>query len=256
MAQQSDNAPRLQFELTPYVWLPTIDLRAESQVRTGTTATTSLSIGVGDYISKLNFAGMLAASARYERFSLHTDFIYLNANSENAAVRSVTTPILRLPVSDTLNASTRIQSTIWTLAGGYSVAEGKWGQVDVTSGVRLLVLDQDVNYVLSRDITAANRSTILNRVGSLSASGTIWNGIVGIRGRLLVPDSDFYVPFYFDVGSGGAVWSWQAFAGLGYRTRVVDLSAGYRYLSFRQHGSAVVQELSMGGPIIAATFRF
>lgn len=77
MAQGTATEPRLQFELTPYIWMPTIDLRADSQLRNGTVVTTNLSIGAGEYLTKLNFAGMLAAGARYERFSLITDFMYL-----------------------------------------------------------------------------------------------------------------------------------------------------------------------------------
>lgn len=256
LAQEVDKAPRLQFELTPYIWMAAIDVRAESQLRTGTTVSTNLSIPVADYLTKLNFAGMVAGTARYERFSLHTDFIYLNANSDNTEVRSVRTPLLQLPVTNTLNSSTRIQSTIWTLAGGYAVAEGEWGTVDVIGGVRLLALDQDVNFSLSRDITAPNGNVVLGRAGSMSASATIWNGVVGVRGRVRIADSDFYVPFQFDIGSGAAVWSWQAQVGIGYRTRWADLSAGYRYLSFQDSRNAVLQKLSMGGPILAATFRF
>lgn len=256
LAQEVDKAPRLQFELTPYIWMAAIDVRAESQLRTGTTVSTNLSIPVADYLTKLNFAGMVAGTARYERFSLHTDFIYLNANSDNTEVRSVRTPLLQLPVTNTLNSSTRIQSTIWTLAGGYAVAEGEWGTVDVIGGVRLLALDQDVNFSLSRDITAPNGNVVLGRAGSMSASATIWNGVVGVRGRVRIADSDFYVPFQFDIGSGAAVWSWQAQVGIGYRTRWADLSAGYRYLSFQDSRNAVLQTLSMGGPILAATFRF
>ena len=256
MAQSTQTEPRLQFELTPYIWLPTIDLRLNNQARNGTTVTTNLSIGAGDYLTKLNFAGMVAAGARYERFSILTDLMYLNANSDDTDIRSVRTPILRLPVTDTLATSTRIQATIWTLAGGYSVAEGTWGQVDVIGGLRLLVLDQTVGYSLTRDVTRPGGGTILSRGGNLAASGTIWNGIAGVRGRVRVPESDFYVPFHFDIGSGGAVWTWQAFLGLGYQTPWADFSAGYRYLSFQQHGNAIVEKMSMGGPIITATFRF
>ncbi len=54
VAQSTQTEPRLQFELTPYIWLPTIDLRLNNQARNGTTVTTNLSIGAGDYLTKLN----------------------------------------------------------------------------------------------------------------------------------------------------------------------------------------------------------
>jgi hypothetical protein len=256
MAQGAATEPRLQFELTPYIWMPTIDLRADSQLRNGTVVTTNLSIGAGEYLTKLNFAGMLAAGARYERFSLITDFMYLNANSDSTGIRSVSSPILSRPITDTLYTSTRLQTTIWTLAGGYAVAEGDWGQVDVIGGLRLLALDQTVNYSLARDVTTPGGTVVLGRSGNLSANGTVWNGIAGIRGRVKVPESDFYVPFYFDIGGGGSVWTWQAYLGVGYSTKWADISVGYRYLSFQQSGNAILEKLNMGGPIAAATFRF
>lgn len=256
MAQEPRTEPRLQLEVTPYLWLPSIDIRMNNQTRVGTTVTTDLSISPREYLTKMNFVGMVAAGARYERFSLLTDFIYLNANTESTRLRSVQTPVLSLPATDTRFSSTRIESTIWTLAGGYSVAEETWGQVDVIGGVRLLVLDQTVNYGLSRDVTAPGGSVVLNRGGNLSASGTFWNGIVGLRGRVRIPESNFYVPFHFDIGGGGKIWTWQAFTGIGYVTRWADIAAGYRYLMFRQYGDAIVEKMAMGGPILTATFRF
>ncbi len=180
----------------------------------------------------------------------------LNANSDSTGIRSVSSPILNRPITDTLYTSTRLQTTIWTLAGGYAVAEGDWGQVDVIGGLRLLALDQTVNYSLARDVTTPGGTVVLGRSGNLSANGTVWNGIAGIRGRVKVPESDFYVPFYFDIGGGGSVWTWQAYLGVGYSTKWADISVGYRYLSFQQSGNAILEKLNMGGPILAATFRF
>jgi len=60
-------------------------------------------------------------------------------------------------------------------------------------------------------------------------------------------DSDVCEPFHFDIGSGAAVWSWRAFAGVGYRTGWADFSFGYRHLSFQNHGEGVPRKLSMGG---------
>ena len=77
-----------------------------------------------------------------------------------------------------------------------------------------------------------------------------------IRGRVRIVDSDVCEPFHFDIGSGAAVWSWQAFAGVGYRAGWADFSCGYRHLSFQNHGEGVPRKLSMGGPVMSAMFTF
>ena len=63
------------------------------------------------------------------------------------------------------------------------------------------------------------------------------------------------MPFYFDVGTGASNVTWQAFAGIGYQTKRMGVSVGYRYLSF-ENGSKAITHLALGGPIIMANFRF
>jgi len=129
------------------------------------------------------------------------------------------------------------------VAGGYTVASGNWGNVDVLAGYRMLAVNETTDFSLAAVITRPDGSVALGRSGKLSAGRTIWNGIGGIRGRFYLGDADwfgggrFYLPFYFDVGGGGSHPTWQAFGGIGYQTRLVGLTLGYRYLSFQQGGS-------------------
>src|SRR4051794_17229219 len=85
-----------------------------------------------------------------------------------------------------------------------------------------------------------------------------FNGIGGITGRINIPNSKFYLPFYFDAGGGGVPFTWQIYGGLGYAAASwVDVSAGYRYLTFQNGGSGTgVRNLSLGGAILVANFRF
>ena len=45
-------------------------------------------------------------------------------------------------------------------------------------------------------------------------------------------------------------------SGLGYHLSWADLSLTYRYLSFQQGSGAVVQNMSVRGPILMANFTF
>jgi hypothetical protein len=263
-AEGPDARSGWSFELAPYIWFPTIDVTTKYPVLGGGTATTTLSSGPGDYIPKINFGAMLAGEARYDRFSLLTDILYLNANSTAANIRSFDFGVTSIPGDRTLttSTSTRIQSTVWTLAGGYTVADGTWGNVDLIAGVRLLAVSETTNFGLALDITRPDGSIALGRTGGLSASRSIWNGVGGARGRLYLGSADwfgggkFFIPYYFDIGAGGSDLTWQAFSGLGYQTDGIGVSVGYRFLSFQQGSSSVVQKMTLGGPIVVANFRF
>jgi hypothetical protein len=263
-AQGSESRSGWSFGLTPYIWLPGIDTTLKYPVLGGGTATTTVSAGPGDYIPKLHFAVALAGEARYDRFSLLTDILYLNVGTSTANIRSFDFGPTHIPVDRTLttNTSTNLKSTIWTFVGGYTVAEGNWGNVDLIAGVRLLAIDDATNFSLAVDITRPDGSIALGHSGSLSASKSVWNGIGGVRGRVYLGDSDwfgggkFFVPYYFDIGGGGSDPTWQIFGGVGYEAGPVGVSVGYRYLSFHQGSNVAVQKMSMGGPIIAANFKF
>jgi hypothetical protein len=151
---------------------------------------------------------------------------------------------------------------VWTLAGGYTVAEGNWGTIDLLAGFRLLYIGATTNFLLATAITRPDGTVALGKSGSLAASRDIWNGIGGIRGRVYLANMDWFgggrifVPFYLDVGAGGSNVTWQAFSGVGYQSGRLGVSIGYRHLAFNQGSSAKIQKLVLGGPILAANISF
>jgi hypothetical protein len=263
-AEGPQSGPGWSFQLVPYIWLPTIDVTTKYPVFGGGTATTTLSSGPGDYIPKINFGAMLAGEARYDRFSLLTDILYLNVSTTTANIKSFDFGPTDIPVDTTLttSTSTRLQSTVWTLAGGYTVAEGAWGNVDLIGGLRLLAISETTDFSLSAEIRRPDGSIALGHIGGLSASKSIWDGIGGVRGRLYLGDADwfgggkFFIPYHFDVGAGGSKLTWQAFGGLGYQANRIGVSVGYRFLSFQQASNSIVPKMALGGPIIVANFKF
>jgi hypothetical protein len=74
-------------------------------------------------------------------------------------------------------------------------------------------------------------------------------------GRINIPDSNFYLPFYLDTGGGSVPFTWQVYAGVAYKaTTWLDASVGYRYLTFDGGGkTAGVEKLNLGGVILGAT---
>jgi hypothetical protein len=257
----STPAPGWSFAVAPYAWLPTISTNLQTNAPRAGTLASSTSAGVLDYLSDVNFAAMIGGVARYDRFSVMTDLTYLNASLTNSTTHlSSINPgpgPIDIPRSQQLGTGTRSASTIWSLAGAYTVLQGDWGNVDVVGGMRMLSQDSTTNFQLNADILAPNRTIALQRGGTLKVNKTYFDGIGGVTGRINIPDSKFYLPYYFDAGSGGIPLTWQAYGGIGYAVNDgVDLSAGYRYLAFENGGGSGVRKLSLGGAILVANFRF
>jgi hypothetical protein len=250
------------FNVAPYMWLPTVhaDLNYNLPPALGGRLPTDLSSGPGDYLSKLDFAAMLAAEARYNRFFVLSDFIYTNGNTGRSNIRSVDfTGLPSLPITSAAETSTssRIANTVWTLAGGYTVFQGDWGNFDVLAGFRYLGSSATTDYSLALTIVGPRgNGATFGGVGSISGSRSVWNGIAGFRGRVRLPVEGLFIPYYFDIGGGGSQPTWQIASGLGYQSGSVAVSALYRYLSFQQDSGAVVRHLDMGGPMIMVSFTF
>ncbi len=258
-AQGADDRSGWSFQVGLYAWAPTFDGRLNYALPSaGGTATGKAD--ADNYLSDLNFAAMITAEARYDRYSVITDLMYVDLGSSSSRVGSVNPAALPSnPISSTqdLSGDSSLQATIWTLGAGYTLASGNWGNVDVLGGFRLLALDARTNYSLAVDIAGPRGNGVaLSRNGRLSGNADIWNGIVGVRGRILVGDSGFFVPYYADVGTGDSNLTWQVFSGIGYQSGWAGVQLGYRYMSFDQGSGSLVEKLTMGGAYLAVNFTF
>ncbi len=59
-----------------------------------------------------------------------------------------------------------------------------------------------------------------------------------------------------DVGAGSSELTYQALAGVAYGFLWGNLSLTYRYLYFDEGDDGLVKDLSLGGPVLGAGFRF
>jgi hypothetical protein len=262
LAQDSGLRPGWSFEIAPYVWLPSVDatLRYDS-LRSPLGGSADVQANSDDYFANLNFATAFAATARYDRFTLLTDVIYVSADSGSSRVDSVNIlDVGRNPVSSTLNAGgdSTLKTTLWTLAGGYTVASGAWGNVDVLAGFRYLGIEATTDYNLALTLVGprGNAGPSFGGAGRLSGRENIWNGIIGLRGRITIAESGFFVPYHLDLGAGDSNFTWQGFAGIGYQSGWAGVQLGWRYLSYDQGGSALVQDMTMSGAYLAVNFTF
>jgi hypothetical protein len=260
--QQAPGPSGWTFNIAPYLWLPTINATLNDNLPPALNGRvpTDVSAGPGDILSHLNFAAAVSADAQYGPFSMLTDFMYLNVSAANSNIQSVNftgRPIILISRSVQTSIDTSLNSTLWSLAGGYTLLRGGWGNFDVIAGFRYFGVNTRTDYSLALTLTGPRgNGATFGGIGSVSGSGDIWNGIGGFRGRIRISDTGFFIPYYFDIGAGGSNLTWQIASGLGYHTGWADVSVTYRYLSFEQGSSAVVQHLSMGGPMLMVNFTF
>lgn len=267
-AQQPDTAVpppapgTWQVNIAPYLWLPTarLDLSYHLPDSLGGRLPTEGSSGPGDYISHLDMATALTGEARNGPFSILTDVMYTRFSVAQSNIKSIDFfGLPSIPIDRSLETSTgtTLKTLIWTLAGGYTVAQGDWGNIDAIAGVRLLWMSVVTNYSLALTITGPRgNGATFGGIGGISGNFSIWNGIVGVRGKIRLAKSRFFIPYYVDVGGGGSQPTWQVATGLGYQANWGAVSATYRYLSFRQSGDNIGTRITLGGPMLMATFTF
>jgi hypothetical protein len=249
------------FNIAPYLWLPQINATFNYDLppALGARLPADTSVGPGGYLPHLHFATMFAADARFDRFSILTDYIYMNLAGSSTRVKSLDFfGLPSMPISRTLDlgSESRLKATVWTLVGGYTVAQGDWGNFDLIGGFRFLGANPSTNYNLNLLVVGPRgNGAVFGGPGSVSASRNIWNGIGGFRGNVRLADTGLFIPYYFDIGAGGSNLTWQISSGLGYQTGWAGVSLLYRYLSFEK-GSATVQHLSMGGPMLMFNISF
>jgi len=252
------------FNIAPYIWLPQIraDLSYNLPPALGGRLPTNINVPAAEYLPDLGIAGMFAAEARNDRFSLLSDFIYmrLSAGASDTRVKEVELfGLSPVPLSRQmdLGSSTTLKAAIWTLVGGYTVVQEDWVSLDVMAGFRFATIRTNTDYNLNISLTGPRgNGVVFGGPGAVSINRSIWDGIAGIRGRFRLPEPGMFIPYYFDIGAGGSKLTWQIASGLGYQTGWAGVSLLYRYMAFEQQNSATVRHLSFGGPMVAVNFSF
>ena len=85
----------------------------------------------------------------------------------------------------------------------------------------------------------------------------MWDGVVGVKGNAYLGDErKWFIPYYFDIGTGQSDLTWQVNAGIGYQYDWGALVATWRYLDYEFSSDKAVQSVNFNGPTIGATFKW
>ncbi len=252
-------ADKWTFAVRPYLWAPGISgtLKYDIPPGGGGGATVDLSSYI---LQNLNMALMLTVEARKGDWSVLTDVVYLDVESDDSKVKSVsfTTPGGRIDVSVGADVGTKVKlsGVEWELAGAYTVARGGNSSMDVLAGVRYFGIEAKTDWRLSGTITGPGPGQSFAASGSVSDRMDLWDGIVGIRGSVGLGQSKWAIPYYLDVGTGSSELTWQGAAGIGYRYSWGELQLMYRHLYYDLKGDKLFQDFSFSGPAVGVNFRF
>ncbi len=235
------------FALTPYLWLPDMTGTVTYQNPSGAGGSLTATADPTGYLQSLDFAAMFAAEARKGEVLIFTDYIYLHLGGQDAAVQSVTGPggDVQIPINQ--SGSWSAVANVWTLAGGFSILHNPGGFLDLFAGMRLLNFSSSVGWSFSAPVGALSSS------GSVSATDNIWDAIVGLKGQVRLGESNWFVPYYADIGGASSNWTWQAALGVGYHLDWGDAVFLVRNLSYNVNDKL---DLRMTGPVFGVTFKF
>jgi hypothetical protein len=232
-AQQAAPAGSWSFTLTPYLWLPTINGDLKYDVPAGDGGgILDVELGPNDYLSNLQAIAMVAGEARKGRGSIVSDLVYLDFSGEKSHVRSVDFGDGEIPVGTSVNVDTEtsLKGLEWTLAGGYAMSGNPDATLDLVAGVRYLSLDTSAAWNLTGTIDGSGQS--LAREGRVSNETDLWDGIVGVRGRVKLGER-WSMPYHLDAGAGSSSLTWQALLGVTYAYGWGDVGLVYRHLEVR-----------------------
>jgi hypothetical protein len=255
-AQSVAPADQWTFSITPYLWLPNINGTLKYNVPPGAGGSPDVETGPNDYLENLQSVIMLSGEVRRDRWSVFTDVIYLAFTDEDSSVKSVNFGGSLVSSSVNVATTSSLRGTAWTLGTGYAVQTGQAWMLDIFGGLRYFSLQASTNWQLSAAITGPGGVQTFPRTGSISEGADLWDGIIGVRGRVLLGSSDWSIPYYLDVGAGSSNWTWQGMLGIAYSFKWGGVTLAYRNLYYDQNNDKLIQDLRFTGPTLGLTFRF
>ncbi|MFO1423509.1 MAG: hypothetical protein U1F70_07620 [Candidatus Competibacteraceae bacterium] len=239
------------YSLTPYAWFPNIYQTFQVNTPLGGGKTVEVEVKPGSYLSDLDFALMGIFEARKGDWALAMDLVYNDFSSERGKIKTVQGPAGNESLPIDVNVNADIKALIWEGIGSYTAARSAAGTLDIFGGIRYLGLKT------STDLSFSGPDGVIGRSGDTSDKINVWDGIVGVRGEARLGGSDWFVPYYLDIGAGNySNWTWQGWAGIGYRFDWGDLVLVYRNLSYSTSGDQTIEDMRMGGPALGVTFRW
>ena len=140
----------------------------------------------------------------------------------------------------------------------HSVRDTTIVMVSFFAGLRAMEiasLKQELAYAISGNLGPMAPA---GRSGMLEVKSTLWDAIIGAKGRVALgaQGGRWSLPFHVDVGTGESKFTWQAAAGLSYSYSWGELTALWRHLDYEMKSGQSIQNFNFSGSMFGATFRW
>jgi hypothetical protein len=254
-------ADKWNFSLAPYLWLPGMSGTLKYGPPSAGSATANVSVDADKLLDALDFGLMLEGEARKGRWLIGADWIYMKLSGAKSGIRDVDFnpgPGLINVTAATVSggADVEIKGTLFTLVGGYELLQQPHATLYAIGGLRYVGIEATTNWNLSATITGPAGSATFPASGSATKSENIVDAIIGVRGRFNLGDSNWFVPYHFDVGAGDSDQTYQAVLGIGHSFKWGEAFFSYRYLYYDMGGDKLLQKFDFSGPALGLNFRF
>ena len=161
---------------------------------------------------------------------------------------------MAIPAGVDLNADLEVKGWVWSIAGTYSLIATPEHSMQLLAGARLLDVEENLNYQFTGNIGAL---PLAAPGGSSSVDESVWDGIIGVKGRVSFgANREWFVPYYLDVGTGESELTWQAIGGIGYAFKWGQVIAAWRYLDYKFKSGSAIESLNFNGPAIGVAFNW
>ena len=233
-AEEAAQNNKWEFDAMIYLWGASIGGKTGSG--------RDIDVDFGDIFKRLELAFMGTVGARKDKWSFMLDAIYLDAKDS----KNLTIPIQNFT---NIGAKGTVEVTAWLLmpSVGYNIFQTEKINLDFLAGARYLHLKSNAELDFGLGILPnRERDTV---------SDSIWDGIIGLKGRVNL-SKNWYLPYYADIGTGSSKLTWQAFGGVGYRFKRIDLIMAYRYMAWKLDDSDKFDDFNLNGPFVGVKFRF
>jgi hypothetical protein len=240
-----------QFTATLYGWVTSIDQTVNFA---GDRGSTDIHVSMSDVLNhlKMTFQGTL--DAHNGRWGIFNDLFYADLGGVKSRTRDFSVGNIGLPASTETDLNLDLKTLMWTVAGEYRVGSDPAWTVDLLAGARMLQIRPTLGYSITGELGPV---VIPGREGSKQVDESVWDGIVGVKGRYTFGDNRrWHAPFYVDVGTGQSQLTWQISGGIGYSYNWGSVFATWRYLDYNFQSGKKLDSISLNGPMVGVAFRW
>jgi hypothetical protein len=237
--------------IQPYGWLPGISADTRYQLPNGNgTVEQKSDKNIFDYLSG---AFMLDGTVRKGDWGFYGDIDWVKFTNENGRFTSIGGD--RIGADAGLDTRWGAKGGMVTAAGLYTLAHGQQGYIDLVFGVRYLWLKG--NFSWNFNLTGNGGRIDIENSGHLSNQTHVTDGVIGIRGRWApFAGSNWFFPYYVDVGGGGSDNTYQAMIGVAYGFSWGDIALNYRDVAYTGGDDKFLKRVELSGPALSFTWHF